>query len=352
MARAFVAPAPLSQPPPRRSVDPYQVNPYIFFARPYLQTYIPGSHYDAERVAFTVPYHINRRGFRGPEIPARGPASPRRLVVIGDSIVEGHGVEFDDAFPARLGVALEDRRWEVINAGMAGASPIYFAANVPRYLAMDPDAVLLVLFENDLTDDRNMEPRLQSLPALDDDEAFLRGAPPGGGGSWSRLYEWLRRMWNDVTFKRSPVARIAARNGASVAPTEEQARWSAAAAYLIAPSMIDRQWTMSQAYLDYAVEAFRQKGVSVLIADICMGTLAPGPNEEWHHVHCRQLDERIVSWARRRNLPVLSLVPTMARLFETRRAIDLMIPYDGHPTAAAHAAIAAALSPWLTEHLP
>src|SRR5262249_30185646 len=135
MARALVTPYGVPHPPPLRRVDPYKVNPYFFFARPYLQGYMPGATYEAERSSFRVTYQINQRGFRGPDIAAREATALKRLVVIGDSIVEGHGVQFDDVFTERLGVALRPVGWQVINAGVAGGSPIYYAANVPRYLA-------------------------------------------------------------------------------------------------------------------------------------------------------------------------------------------------------------------------
>src|SRR5215813_492100 len=86
MARALVTPYRVPHPPPLRRVDPYKVNPYFFFARPYLQVYIPGATYEAERSSFRVTYRINQRGFRGPDVAVGEATAPKRLVVIGDSV--------------------------------------------------------------------------------------------------------------------------------------------------------------------------------------------------------------------------------------------------------------------------
>src|SRR5262245_18311804 len=117
---ALVTPHRVPKPPSVRRVDPYQVNPYFFFAWPYLQVYMPGATYEAERSSFKVTYRINQRGFRGPEILARDTNRLKRLVVVGDPIVVGHGVEFDEVLTERVGASLRVCGWERINAGVEG----------------------------------------------------------------------------------------------------------------------------------------------------------------------------------------------------------------------------------------
>lgn len=64
-------------------------------------------------------------GFRGPDRPRRAAPGTRRVLVTGDSITMGSGVAEEDTFPA-VAEALLDReasppRWELVNAGLAGA---------------------------------------------------------------------------------------------------------------------------------------------------------------------------------------------------------------------------------------
>jgi hypothetical protein len=108
---------------------------------------------------------------------------------------------------------------------------------------------------------------------------------------------------------------------------------------------------MSQAYLDHVVKSFRRHQVSVLITSLCLGTLAPSANEAYYRTHCRQLDDRIRSWANGRDLPFLSLLPVISALFREHRAVDIMLKDDGHPTKVTHAALERVLRPWIADHL-
>jgi hypothetical protein len=83
---------------------------------------VPDTHIDRYNAARggTFRLDINARGLRGPEIMAdhRGRA---RVLVLGDSIVFGPGLDNDQTLPARLGSALGPRA-EVLNAGVPGMS--------------------------------------------------------------------------------------------------------------------------------------------------------------------------------------------------------------------------------------
>ena len=168
LLRAFGLPDSLPAPPAPSTIDPYEANPYIVSRRPYGAMFLPGSTYRAERPSYVVDYEINAHGFRGPAIESK---TDRRLLVIGDSIPEGHGVPAEESVPTRLDRALNGSRWSVVSAAMQGGSPLQYAANVPRYLALEPDAVLLVLYENDLWDDRAKESNYFALPVLVDKPA-------------------------------------------------------------------------------------------------------------------------------------------------------------------------------------
>jgi hypothetical protein len=221
LARLFLPVYRLPDPPAPRAIDPYKQNPYIVYTRPYLQVYLPGAVYESARSSFRIPYQINRQGFRGPAVKPRHGARLNRLLVIGDSIVEGHGVGLDGIFTQILGDNLSEFGWEVINAGVTGASPIYYAANVPRYLSLQPDAALIVIFENDLTEDRLVESRFFSLPLIDDGDKLLMDSQGTGRCCRSSLLAVLRRVWNVV--HPSDVDRIVIQNQSHrLKPNDEQ----------------------------------------------------------------------------------------------------------------------------------
>jgi len=112
---------------------------------------VPGSsgHYNG---AFAK---VNQHGLRGPEFPERKPPGEFRIVVLGDSMVFGVGVDDADTLPARLEAALKDRAGagpiRVLNEGVFG----YNLAQETRHFEdvgarLRPDLLLLSLVHNDM----------------------------------------------------------------------------------------------------------------------------------------------------------------------------------------------------------
>ena len=101
----------------------------------------------------TVPVSINADGFRGP--PLRPMGSARRLMVYGDSFIEGEFVHDDSSFVRVLEHHLAAHTpTEVVNAGVAGWGPdqefLWMQRAVP---VLKPSAVVLSLYaDNDMGD--------------------------------------------------------------------------------------------------------------------------------------------------------------------------------------------------------
>jgi len=89
--------------------------------------YLPGNPYllwemvPGERKELGVTISVNTTGLRGPEIATPKPSGVRRVIVVGDSTVYGHGVQSTQTFVRRLDGALGPNI-EVINAGVPGYS--------------------------------------------------------------------------------------------------------------------------------------------------------------------------------------------------------------------------------------
>jgi lysophospholipase L1-like esterase len=102
-------------------------------------------------------YRTNRHGFRGREYAARKPAGVFRVMIVGDSVTVGSGVEEYEAYPARLERRLNELQpgkpltYEVLNLGVPGAnigvSARRLTGTVPRF---DPDLIVYGWTVNDV----------------------------------------------------------------------------------------------------------------------------------------------------------------------------------------------------------
>ncbi len=108
--------------------------------------YVPNSEVQSARAV----YRYNSAGFRDTDHALRKPAGIQRLVVLGDSVTEGYGVEWTDVFARVLQSRLGDR-YEVINIAQGGLNTpqeIHLFERVgSRY---SPDLVVLNFVLNDV----------------------------------------------------------------------------------------------------------------------------------------------------------------------------------------------------------
>lgn len=126
---------------------------------------------------------INSRGFRGPE-PEPPRPGVRRIALVGDSMVFGNGVGWEDTLGVRLERRLAERGVEarVLNCGVPGHNAQDAAALLgPRVLPQAPDTVVYVFFSNDLEPTREWG-EIPPEAVLDSFHGFPLG---------SALLEWL-----------------------------------------------------------------------------------------------------------------------------------------------------------------
>lgn len=347
MMRLLLTPQPIPAPPLPGTIDPYLPNPYIVRARPYFYFHIPNASYTQARAGYKVQYTINARGFRGPGPAASTEEGRKRLVVIGDSIAEGHGNELEQAFPALLNEHLQSSGWEVMNAGVQGASPIYYVTNAERYLALEPNAVLLLLYENDLREDRVREMNYFKLPYLDDAENILQPSLPHSP-PMSYLLLAVTRLRRKLFL--SPLEQLIADNKKQTEQNSEYRPSPKADPFLIAPASLKECWQLSQSYLDYLTDIFEQHGTQLLVANLSIHAVRP-ESKSGRQDYARTVDGYASTWAERRRLPFLSLLPVIRQAFQEKPASEVIIKGDGHPTAETHTRIEATLRPWLLQNL-
>src|SRR5262245_42871555 len=98
---------------------------------------------------------INSLGFRRRELESPKPRGRYRLVVLGDSIALGWGVNDDEPFSARLEELLRQkfpgRDFEVTNCAVSGYDTVQEAGLFRRHAArLQPDLVLVAFYFNDI----------------------------------------------------------------------------------------------------------------------------------------------------------------------------------------------------------
>ncbi len=96
---------------------------------------------------------VNSLGLRGVERAAEKPVGMTRVVVLGDSVTWGQGVDAEKGFVNQLGVLLNERRgpYEVWNSGVVGTNIHNHKARYARLAPiLRPDATVVVLLYNDL----------------------------------------------------------------------------------------------------------------------------------------------------------------------------------------------------------
>lgn len=116
----------------------------------------------AQAPSLRVEYRIDSHGYRDEDVAFAKPAQGFRVLVLGDSIVFGQGVAFEQTFSERIQSALSDALPGRVVEAIDTAVPGY---NVHQYdviaagegARLDPDLVLIGLCKNDVVDAEDIE---------------------------------------------------------------------------------------------------------------------------------------------------------------------------------------------------
>ena len=238
---------------------------------------------------------INSRGLRSPEFNVEPTPGVRRLIVLGDSLTFGWGVEEPDTYSRVLERMLNGsgRRYEVINAGVGNYNTSQEVAwFAERGLAYKPDEVVLGFYIND------------AEPTPRRSESWLAARSYG--------YVVLASAWDAL--QRAMGMKEGFVEYYAQLYRDENPGWQA-----------------SQKALDLLIETCRSRGIGLRIV------LLP----ELHHVDdsypFRFVHERVVARVTNQGVPVLDLDGA----FKEHRPESLWVsPGDAHPNALAQRIIA------------
>ena len=109
-------------------------------------------------------FKVNSQGLRDKEYSIQKPAGVYRIIMLGDSFVEGYGVNLEDNYGKVLEKMLNEnsgKKIEVINAGISGWSPLSQYLYLLEYgIKYQPDLVILNFNSTDFFDDYEFYSRL------------------------------------------------------------------------------------------------------------------------------------------------------------------------------------------------
>lgn len=137
----------------------YQPSPYRRADDVFHHGFVPNSSGVFKSDEWNVGYSIDSLGFRDREYNITKPAGVFRILMLGDSYTEGHGVRSEDSFSKQLEAMLNAGnksavRYEVVDTGVSSYSPILeYLVLKYKGLALQPDIVILNYDWSDPNDD-------------------------------------------------------------------------------------------------------------------------------------------------------------------------------------------------------
>lgn len=170
-----------------RASGTYTLEPDLgFFHKPNSKSFARDSYGNTESVT------INNLGLRGHQISLK--KEKNRVILLGDSMVFGHGVRDDETMSFHLETLMAQghSQAEVINAGVKGYGIDQEYKLLQRLLKLDPDYVVWFLYSNDFIHFNNVELTLYDYDH-DSDLLVERDISQGMFYKSTMLYLWISR---------------------------------------------------------------------------------------------------------------------------------------------------------------
>ena len=280
---------------------------------------------------FAFAYTTDEHGFRNPSPwPDRA-----EIVVLGDSMAFGYGVDDDEAWIALLADWMPGRR--IVNLGLIGAAPQQYLRVYETFgRALRPDLVLFCLFAgNDLSDAGRFEEWLQAGSPGNYDEWRLS---PGQDAESNSIRSRLEQSYV-VTFLRYTRQNLGSRFSGTKIDFPDGSRLQ------LAPAVYARNEHMAQPghpNFRRVLDAVRQtQALAEETGSQFLVLLVPTKEEVYLPLVDEEPPPATAPFAARfeeDGLPYLDLTPPFqARAREGER---LFFEVDGHPNAAGYRLIA------------
>lgn len=129
---------------------------------PFTEAYVPNTSRINKNSEYNTTHHYNELGFRGKLPKLAKDSNEYRIIILGDSFIEGYGATEDSTISVLLEKKLNEHsrkiKFTVINGGISGSNPIYeqqlYSKKLVKY---HPDLIINNFFANDIFDVQIME---------------------------------------------------------------------------------------------------------------------------------------------------------------------------------------------------
>ena len=247
------------------------------------------------------------------------PDGKLRLLALGDSQTVGDGLTLDETWPAQLERELESATpglgWEVLNAGLSGASTWHFARLLEHLDGeYELDGVVVALYVNDVTPDETVP-----VPRV---ETNTRGHRVAYVLKRSALFTALWQMQVPIRQKLNPTPGVGRETRILTGEHDP---------------VVEGSWQELEANLGRMRDYAGARGLGLWVV------VLPRRDQVARSLEARAYNDRALAAAERVGVPAVDVLPPMQVAYETHGA-RMFIPWDGHNTAIANDVIARTLA--------
>lgn len=323
---------------------------------------------------FDCEFRINSLGLRDEEISPRKPVGVTRILMLGDSMTVGWGVEQSECFAGRLDGLLNAGgdtttssrpRYEVVNCGWASwyTTDGAYVFLKHRIEELDPDLVILDFFLNDPAELRPDDwrpagadlPDSIAAPVGTDGEGDVRGITRRVRdylAQRSYVLNLLRQIW------KGSVQRRALGEDVFTLSAARRAEYPACAVLLFAetyPPDFEHRLRLTERLLVGMRHLLAERGAELVVAIMPADFQIVEEKRERYGIlpvvfHDQPYVEakaqrRMTDLCQRNGIPVVDLLPALRE----ECTGGCFFSYDPHLTPAGHAIVAEAMAAYLRE---
>lgn len=321
---------------------------------------------------FDCEFRINSSGLRDDEISPVKPAGVKRILMLGDSMTVGWGVEQSECFAGRLDALLNDgsappgspgTRHEVVNCGWASwyTTDGAYVFLKHRIDELDPDLVVLDFFLNDPAE---LRPSDWRPPGCDLPDTIAASREVGGEGGIAAVRKKIRDYLAQRSYVMNLLKRIwqssiqRRRLGEDVFTLDaaRRAEYPACAVLLFAeeyPPDFEERFELTERLIVGMRDLVQSHGAELAVAIMPADFQIVAAKRERYGIlpvifHDQPYVEgkaqrRVTALCERNGIPVFDVLPALRQ----ECAGGCFYTYDPHPTPAGHEIIAEAMVDYL-----